>query len=222
MLVLTRRIGEQIVIDGVIGVTVVAIQGEKVRLAISAPLSVRVDRSEVHQRRQSSLPKEGVPMRTVQQGDRVQVHYVKRLQDGTTASSREPFELTVGIDHPRLPGLGTELVGLTPGQSATVTVPPERAYGLPNPARIRRCSPARFPQQAPLRVGKLVRFTQAQGRRRLVRILEVSSKMVVVDANHPWAGQSLVLEVKLVAFVEAPNRSDTSVANPGGSAPSAG
>ena len=51
MLVLTRRIGEKLVIDDVISVTVVAIQGDKVRLGISAPPSVRVDRSEVHERR---------------------------------------------------------------------------------------------------------------------------------------------------------------------------
>jgi carbon storage regulator len=54
MLVLTRRIGEQIVIDGVITVAVVAIRGDKARLGINAPLSVCVDRSEVHERRLSS------------------------------------------------------------------------------------------------------------------------------------------------------------------------
>jgi carbon storage regulator len=54
MLVLTRRIGEQIVIDGVITVAVVAILGDKARLGITAPPSVRVDRSEVHERRLSS------------------------------------------------------------------------------------------------------------------------------------------------------------------------
>jgi carbon storage regulator len=51
MLVLTRRVGEKVVIDGDIQLVVVAVQGEKVRLGISAPLSVRVDRQEVHQRR---------------------------------------------------------------------------------------------------------------------------------------------------------------------------
>jgi carbon storage regulator len=54
MLVLTRRIGEQIVIDSVITVTVVAIRGDKVRLGINAPPVIRVDRSEVHERRLSS------------------------------------------------------------------------------------------------------------------------------------------------------------------------
>ncbi len=65
MLVLTRRIGEQIVIDEEITVTVVAIRGVKVRLGISAPPSVRVDRSEVHERRlapRSAVPRTSVPL----------------------------------------------------------------------------------------------------------------------------------------------------------------
>ena len=52
MLVLTRRIGEQLVIDGNIRVMVVAVNGDKVRLGTSAPPSVTVDRSEVHERRE--------------------------------------------------------------------------------------------------------------------------------------------------------------------------
>jgi carbon storage regulator len=51
MLVLTRRIGEEIVIDGNIRVVVTAIQGQKVRLGITAPPSIPVDRKEVHDRR---------------------------------------------------------------------------------------------------------------------------------------------------------------------------
>ncbi len=51
MLVLTRRIGETVVIDGGIRITVVAAQGNKIRLGIAAPADVRIDRQEVHQRR---------------------------------------------------------------------------------------------------------------------------------------------------------------------------
>ena len=51
MLVLTRQIGAEIVIDGNIRVKVVAVKGDKVRLGISAPPSVTVDRKEVHDRR---------------------------------------------------------------------------------------------------------------------------------------------------------------------------
>jgi carbon storage regulator len=50
MLVLSRKVGEKIVIDGDICVTIVAIQGNRVRIGITAPVSTRVDREEVHQR----------------------------------------------------------------------------------------------------------------------------------------------------------------------------
>jgi carbon storage regulator len=51
MLVLTRRIGEEIIINNNIRVTVVSIDGGKVRLGIAAPPEVRVDRQEIHERR---------------------------------------------------------------------------------------------------------------------------------------------------------------------------
>jgi carbon storage regulator len=55
MLVLTRRLGETIVIDGEISVTVVAIKGDRIRLGIKAPANVTVDRQEVHARRSEFL-----------------------------------------------------------------------------------------------------------------------------------------------------------------------
>jgi carbon storage regulator len=55
MLVLTRRCGEEIVIGGNIHVTVLSVQGDKVRLGITAPRSVSVDRQEVHERRAAAV-----------------------------------------------------------------------------------------------------------------------------------------------------------------------
>jgi carbon storage regulator len=51
MLVLTRRIGDEIVIDGNIHVKVVAVKGDKVRIGVEAPPFIQVDRKEVHERR---------------------------------------------------------------------------------------------------------------------------------------------------------------------------
>ena len=144
-------------------------------------------------------------MQTVQRGDHVQVHYVKRFQDGSVASSRgrTPLELTVGVDHPRLPGLGLALVGLAPGATATVRVPAERGYGPSDPARVHRWRRTRFPQDQALSVGKWMRITNSQGRRRLVRILEVRGQTVIVDTNRRGAGQALELDVQLIG-IQAP------------------
>jgi carbon storage regulator len=61
MLVLTRRIGQEIVIGDQIRVRVVDVRGNKVRLAITAPESLRVDRLEIHERRaQFARPAEWV------------------------------------------------------------------------------------------------------------------------------------------------------------------
>jgi carbon storage regulator len=51
MLVLTRRRGETIVIDNMVHVTVLEVNGERVRLGVAAPRDVAVDRQEVHERR---------------------------------------------------------------------------------------------------------------------------------------------------------------------------
>jgi carbon storage regulator len=55
MLVLTRRLGEEVVIGGNIRVVVVAVRGDRIRLGISAPSSITVDREEVHERRIDSF-----------------------------------------------------------------------------------------------------------------------------------------------------------------------
>jgi FKBP-type peptidyl-prolyl cis-trans isomerase 2 len=57
-----------------------------------------------------------------------------------------------------------------------------------------------------------VRFVDAAGRRRLIRILEADDTMVLVDTNRRGAGQALDLEVELVdiqspeAVADSPKR----------------
>ncbi len=51
MLILARRIGESIVIDGDIHLRVISVKGNQIRLGITAPPAVAVDRQEVHERR---------------------------------------------------------------------------------------------------------------------------------------------------------------------------
>jgi len=137
-------------------------------------------------------------------GDRVQVHYLKRLQDGSVASSRgrAPLELTVGVSHPRLPGLGLALVGLAVGQSTTLRIPPEQAYGVRDPDRVRDLDRRRFPPEHAFVIGEWTHVVSRRGRR-LVRILEVRDDVVVVDGNHRGAGQALELKVKLLTIQDA-------------------
>jgi carbon storage regulator len=58
MLVLTRKVGEEIVIGDDIRITVLASRGDKVRIGISAPKEVVVDRQEIHEKRMKSVSEE--------------------------------------------------------------------------------------------------------------------------------------------------------------------
>jgi carbon storage regulator len=65
MLVLSRKVGEKVVIDGCITVTVLAVDGNKVRLGITAPPEVLIDREEVHRRRMEFAEVEADPVEFV-------------------------------------------------------------------------------------------------------------------------------------------------------------
>ncbi|MBX9627659.1 MAG: FKBP-type peptidyl-prolyl cis-trans isomerase [Gemmataceae bacterium] len=147
-------------------------------------------------------------MRTVEPGDCVQVHYTKRFADGAVRSSRAggggPLDVTVGTDHPRLPGLGDALVGLAEGGTATVAVPAGRAHGPADPGRVRRVARTRFGGGQELVPGRRARMRVDPDRVRVVRVVEVRGRGVVVDLNHPRCGQAVVLEVELVAILAGP------------------
>lgn len=50
MLIISRKVGEGMVIDEQITVTIIEVRGDRVKLAIAAPATVPIDRAEVRQR----------------------------------------------------------------------------------------------------------------------------------------------------------------------------
>jgi carbon storage regulator len=62
MLVVTRRTGQEIMIGDNIRIIVTAVRADRLRLGITAPQNVRVDRAEVHKRR--VLPCASLPPRS--------------------------------------------------------------------------------------------------------------------------------------------------------------
>src|SRR5258706_13343517 len=98
----------------------------------------------------------------------------------------EPLAYLHGA-HQIVPGLEKELTGLEVGQSKDVVVPPEDAYGLPDPQGIFPVPRAAFPDGANLQVGESFMGEDDQGGTVPVRVIEVSEDSIVVDANHPLA-----------------------------------
>lgn len=142
-------------------------------------------------------------MHHAQVGDRVRIRYI-RLVEMDVASfplrTEKICEFTVGGTEV-LPAISKAVVGMSPGEHRQVTLAPGEAYGEVRPSLIRKFSRTRFPPQLELKVGKRLRYTPRNtGRPGLVTVMEVRPDSIVVNANHPLAGQVVRFDVNLLSL----------------------
>ena len=133
-------------------------------------------------------------------GDTVKVHYTGTLDDGTvfdTSVEREPLEFTLG-EGKVIPGFEEAVKGMKVGQSRTVTIPVEKAYGPRLDDLVIAIERPQLPENLNPEVGQRLQMQQANGRLSVVIVTDVSEKTITVDANHPMAGKDLTFELKLV------------------------
>jgi peptidylprolyl isomerase len=119
--------------------------------------------------------------------------------EGAEAHRYEPFFLVVGEGWvPK--GFDEGLVGLETGQSATIEVPPDKAYGARDASKVRLVPLRRFRNEGITPVpGIQVTLDGKVG-----QIRTVGAGRVQVDYNHPLAGRTLVYEVSIQSVVETP------------------
>lgn len=139
-------------------------------------------------------------MTQVKAGDTVRIHYTGTLADGSVFDSsegRDPLEFTAGSGQ-IIPGLDAAILGMVKGEEKTVTVPAAEAYG-PHDAGGRQEVPrAQVPDNIPLDVGTRLQLSRADGSAIPVTVAEVTEEVVVLDTNHPLAGQDLIFQVAVV------------------------
>jgi peptidylprolyl isomerase len=134
-------------------------------------------------------------------GTRVLVHYTGTLDDGTQFdSSRErgPLEVILGQDMV-IPGFEKAILGLEPGQSVTVTIPEEEAYGPHNEEKVIRIPREFFPAEIKPAVGGQFILRSPDGNETPALIIDMDDDEITLDANHPLAGFTLIFEIELVS-----------------------
>jgi FKBP-type peptidyl-prolyl cis-trans isomerase SlyD len=94
-----------------------------------------------------------------------------------------------------VPGLERALVGMRAGEATDVVVAPEDAYGQPDPEGVFGVPRAAFPAEVVLAVGESFIGEDEQGQAVPVRVVELREDTVIVDANHPLAGETLHFHV---------------------------
>jgi FKBP-type peptidyl-prolyl cis-trans isomerase SlyD len=111
-----------------------------------------------------------------------------------TSEGGEPLSYLHGA-HQIVPGLERELAGMQAGDSKDVVVAPEDAYGSVDPQGIFGVPRTAFPDEAELNVGDTFMGEDDQGGAVPVRVVEVRDDTIIVDANHPLAGETLYFHV---------------------------
>ena len=142
-------------------------------------------------------------MVAAKQGDRVKVHYKGTLEDGSIFDStegQEPFEFTIGSGEV-LPDFENAIVGLEPGNETNVKILSENAYGN---YREDLCFPVErnyFPPNIEPKVGEFFSLQLKNGNTVVVKVKDIQGDTVILDANHPLAGEDLNFQIKLIKIL---------------------
>ena len=155
-------------------------------------------------------------MARAQPGSKVKVHYTGRLADGQVFDSSldssadssgdfsgdsseigEPLEFVIGSGQ-MIPAFEQGVIGMEPGESKTVKIPAEQAYGPHRPEAVIEVERSQFPTSMPLEVGSVLQGNAPNGEQVPFTVVEVTASRVTLDRNHPLAGKDLIFEIKLV------------------------
>lgn len=139
-------------------------------------------------------------MQQVKSGDTVKVHYHGKLTDGTTFDSsegREPLEFEVGSGNV-IAGFDSGVTGMQVGEKKTINIPVDEAYGQKQEDLYMEFPIDRFPSDMQPEVGMQLNMSNGSGQNFPVVITEVRQDAVVLDANHPLAGEDLTFDLELV------------------------
>ena len=139
-------------------------------------------------------------MTQAQQGNTVKVHYTGRLDDGSVFDSSaggEPLEFTIGQGQ-MIPGFEQGVVGMELGESRTVIIAADQAYGIYRPEGVIELARSEIPSTIQLEVGMQLQATGPDGRPAHLTVLELSDDQVKMDGNHPLAGKDLTFEIEVV------------------------
>ncbi|EAS19350.1 peptidylprolyl isomerase [Nonlabens mediterrranea] len=142
-------------------------------------------------------------MSQVKANDTVKVHYTGKLkatgQVFDTSADREPLEAQLGQGM-LIPGFENGLIDMKVNEKKTIEIPKEEAYGEVMDELFHKVDRAQLPQEVQPEVGMGLISQNPDGSERQLRVAEVQEDHIVVDANHPLAGQDLVFELELVGI----------------------
>jgi len=138
-------------------------------------------------------------MKKIQNGDTVTVNYTGRLVDGTVFDSslnegREPLVVKLGEGN-LIKGFENGLIDMVVGDKKTVEIEVEDAYGVYNDYMIQEVPKEQMPGD--VEVGTPLQASTQMGVVNFI-VKEVKEDVVILDANHPLAGEKLIFDLEVL------------------------
>jgi FKBP-type peptidyl-prolyl cis-trans isomerase 2 len=131
----------------------------------------------------------------------VTVNYTGKLEDGTVfdtslTEGREPLSVTLGQGS-LIPGFENGLIGMSVGESKTIEIDVDDAYGPINEEAFVDVPKDKVPEN--IEVGMMLQTFGPAGVS-VVKVLEINEETVKIDANHPLAGKKLIFDVEVLSL----------------------
>lgn len=136
-------------------------------------------------------------------GDTVHVHYTGKLDDGTqfdTSEGGQPLEFTVGGGQV-ISGFDKAVEGMTAGDTKSVRIPAEQAYGSRHDQLVQEVPMTALPDDLDPVVGMRLQTSDPAGAAIQLVVTAVAENSITVDGNHPLAGEALNFDLELVKIV---------------------
>ena len=137
-------------------------------------------------------------MAKAKKGSRVRIRYTAKLEDGKvldTLKRYEPLEFKIG-DRKVLPCFEELIVGMEEGDKESFKVP--QAFGPRRQELIVYAEKSDFPEDVEPTIGQNVQLKDPDDNRLNAVIENVDGNTVILDANHPLAGKTVIFDIELV------------------------
>lgn len=145
-------------------------------------------------------------MTGAKKGDVINLKCEIKLEDGTICYKTEEedtLQFTLGKDN-FLPKIETELFEMEEGQSKTITLEPEEAFGPFVDDLVIEAPKEVFKSETELEIGSKVKINTPSGKNYYGTITELSEENLKLNLNHPLAGKKLVVDLKLDSISDEP------------------
>lgn len=147
-------------------------------------------------------------MEKVENNMYVSVHYKGTLSNGDVFDSSEgrmPLEVLMGGGQ-LIKGFENSLAGMSLKEKKTFTLSPEDAYGPRDENMMHNFPLSEVPPGVVPEVGQIIGLQMPDGRQVPAQVVQIDNENVILDLNHPLAGQALTFDIEVVGISNIPTR----------------